>query len=251
VNGLTQLGRYLFAIAIAFFGLQYLTFGHFLGGLPPVPPWAPGGALAAYLTGILLVAVAIGMAIPKYVRLSAFVLGAFFVLCVLILHTPHLHDIIYEGTDRTRALEPLALGAAAFILASAFNTGAPVLASQRTAISMAGRVVFALCLIVFGWQHFRYVQYLVILVPSWIPWHAFWIYFTGSAFIAVGLAMLSGILERLGLHLLGLMFALWFVVLHLPRAFANVHHPDEWTSAFVALAMCGACWFIAGSPRKA
>ena len=67
--------------------------------------------------------------------------------------------------------------------------------------------------------------------------HAFWIYFTGSAFIAVGLAVLSGILERLGLHLLGLMFALWFVVLHLPRAFANVHHPDEWTSAFVALAM--------------
>jgi len=246
VNALAQLGRYLFAISIAFFGLQYLTYGRFLGGLPPVPPWAPGGTLAAYLTGILLVAVGIGMAIPRYVRLSAFVLGAFFILCVLILHTPHLHDILYDGTDRTRALEPLALGAAALILGSA-SSGAVTKSPNRNVFSTFARVVFAFCLIIFGWQHFRYAQFLVGLVPAWIPWHAFWIYFTGSAFIAVGLATLSGILDRLGLQLLGLMFALWFIVLHLPRAFANVHHPDEWTSAFVALAMCGACWFIAGA----
>lgn len=251
MNGLPQLGRYLFAISIAFFGLQYLTYGRFLGGLPPVPPWAPGGAPAAYLTGILLLAVAIGIATTQYVRLSAFVLGAFFMLCVLILHTPHLHDIIYDGTDRTRALEPLALGGAALILACAFRSGASSAPAKGTAFAMFGRVTFAICLVVFGWQHFRYAQFLVTLVPSWIPWHAFWIYFTGTAFIAVGLAMLSGILERLGLNLLGLMFALWFIVLHLPRCFRNVRHPDEWTSAFVALAMCGACWFIATSPRKA
>jgi uncharacterized membrane protein len=251
VNGLPQLGRYLFAISIAFFGLQYLTYGRFLGGLPPVPPWSPGGALAAYLTGILLVAVGIGMAISKYVRVSAFVLGAFFILCVLILHTPHLHNIIYDGTDRTRALEPLALGAAALILASATKSATSPMPVKGTMLSIFGRVIFALCLIVFGWQHFLYAQFLVTLVPSWIPWHAFWIYFTGTAFIAVGLAMLSGILERLGLNLLGLMFALWFIVLHLPRAFRSLHNPDEWTSAFVALAMCGACWFIAASPRKA
>jgi uncharacterized membrane protein len=253
VNALFHTGRYLFALSIAFFGLQYLTYGQLMGGLPPVPPWAPGGRTAAYLTGILLLAVSAGMASSRYARLCAFVFGSFFILCVLILHTPHWHDILYNGTDRTRAFEPLALGAAAFVLAGAFGGDASLSlskASWRPAV-LSGRIVFALCLVVFGWQHFRYVRFLVTLVPAWIPWHGFWIYFTGTAFVAVGLAMLTGILERLGLVLLGLMFALWFVVLHLPRALVNVHHPDEWTSAFVALAMCGACWFMAATPRNA
>jgi len=45
---------FFFAIPILIFGIQYLTYGRFVRGLPPVPPWAPGGA-AAYLTVALLV----------------------------------------------------------------------------------------------------------------------------------------------------------------------------------------------------
>jgi hypothetical protein len=55
MNNLGKLGRLLLAIPIVVFGIQYFSYGHFAGGLPPVPPWAPGGPALAYLTGVLLV----------------------------------------------------------------------------------------------------------------------------------------------------------------------------------------------------
>jgi hypothetical protein len=48
--------------------------------------------------------------------------------------------------------------------------------------------------------------------------------------------------------LLGTMFLLWFVLLHMPRSLGlsvasgpgAPRNPNEWSSAFIALAMCGA-----------
>jgi hypothetical protein len=47
--------------------------------------------------------------------------------------------------------------------------------------------------------------------------------------------------------LLGLMFLLWVVIVHAPRVAAAPHNANEWTSAFVALAMAGSAWSVAGS----
>ncbi len=55
MNALLQLGVPFFAILMVFFGVQYSRAGSFVGGLPPVPPWAPGGVAGAYLTGVLLI----------------------------------------------------------------------------------------------------------------------------------------------------------------------------------------------------
>jgi ABC-type antimicrobial peptide transport system permease subunit len=41
--------------------MQYFWFGKYLGGLPPVPPWAPGGAVGAYLTAALLLVTCVGI----------------------------------------------------------------------------------------------------------------------------------------------------------------------------------------------
>jgi hypothetical protein len=66
---LKTIGRVFFAIPIVVFGVQYLAYGRFARGLPPVPPWAPGGA-AAYLTGALLVAAGVCILANVQVRLS-------------------------------------------------------------------------------------------------------------------------------------------------------------------------------------
>jgi hypothetical protein len=118
---LRHLGRILFAIGIAAFGTQYLLHGHYLGGLPPVPPWAPGGTIGAYLIGIFLIVAALSIAAQWNARLFAPLLGALFLLCVVFLHLQHFSDVIHKGNDRTRALEPLALAAAAFVLAGSFS----------------------------------------------------------------------------------------------------------------------------------
>src|SRR5271167_3001239 len=80
-------------------------------------------------------------------------------------------------------------------------------------------------------------------------------------------AYVLGVLDRCGFHrcggqhrdsmdgsmgafMLGVMFALWFLILHSPRSVAASlsHNPtgrNEWASAFVALAICGGSWIVA------
>jgi uncharacterized membrane protein YphA (DoxX/SURF4 family) len=77
--------------------------------------------------------------------------------------------------------------------------------------------------------------------------HLFWTYFAGAGFIATGLATVTNIYARLASFMLGVMFLLWVLVLHAPRAIAAWHNGDEWTSLFVALAMCGASFILAAT----
>jgi uncharacterized membrane protein len=49
-----RVGRSLLSIAMLGFGIEYFILGRFTSGLAPVPPWTPGGHIAAYVTGALL-----------------------------------------------------------------------------------------------------------------------------------------------------------------------------------------------------
>src|SRR5580765_4128509 len=111
-----KLGRVLFAIPLVVFGLQYLVHGHLAGGLPPLPPWTPGGVVSAYLAGCILLIAGILLLANQALRITAIAIGFVFLASVMILHVQHLHDVIYSGIDRTRALEPLALAGAAYAL---------------------------------------------------------------------------------------------------------------------------------------
>ncbi len=112
---------------------------------------------------------------------------------------------------------------------------------------LVSRIVFGVSMVMFGWQHFMYAQFLVGLVQKWLPWHAFWIYFTGTAMMAAGAAIATGILARLAGICLGIMFVLWVLTLHLPRVLAAIHNQDEITSMFVALAFSGISLIFAAS----
>jgi uncharacterized membrane protein len=247
MENLIKLGRIFFAIPMVVFGFQYIGLGKYQGGLPPVPPWAPGGAVGAYLVGFVLVASGASIISRKYARLSALVLGFLFLLCVLILHLPHFSAVLHNGNDRTRALEPLALSGAAFVLAAILPMGGLSTgdSSVNSKLIWFGRLLFGLSMIVFGAQHFMYASFLATLVMAWLPAHLFWIYLTGTAMVAAGLAITTAIQARLAGILLGLMFLLWVLLLHAPRVFAAIHNQDEWTSLFVALAFSGSSFIFA------
>jgi uncharacterized membrane protein YphA (DoxX/SURF4 family) len=246
MDQLFKLGRVFFSIPMIAFGIQYLIYSHYAGGLPPVPPWAPGGKLGAWLVGAFLIIAGACIAANRNSRLWATLLGFVFLLCVFLFHSQKLHDVIYDGTERTRAFEPLALGAAAFVLA-ALLPAEPLLGNSWNSIaaglSLVGRLIFAFTSIIFGIQHFLYAPFIAFLIPAWIPAHLFFAYFTGIAFIAAGLSIAFKILYRLSSLLLALMFFLWTVLLHAPRVASKLHNGDEWSSLFVALAMCG-CFLI-------
>jgi uncharacterized membrane protein YphA (DoxX/SURF4 family) len=245
-----RVGRLFFAIALAVFGIQYVRHGSYIGGLPPVPPWAPGGAIGAYFVGAVLIVCAICIAINKRARLSAFVIGGLFLLCVLFLQLLHFSAVVNNGNDRTRAFEPLALAGAAFILAAVLSAdGAPPFSSIASGrgLILLGRLIFGLSMIVFGAQHFMYAAFLATLVPAWLPAHLFWIYFTGAGMILAGLGIALNVLGAISAAGLALMFGLWVLVLHGPRVLAAPHNGDELNSLFVALAFCGASLVVAGA----
>jgi uncharacterized membrane protein YphA (DoxX/SURF4 family) len=243
-------GRLAFAISLAVFGIQYIQYGKYVGGLPPVPPWAPGGAIGAYLVGVVLVAAALSLASNQKARLSALVVGGLFLFCVLFLQLQHFSAVVHNGVDRTRAFEPFALAGAAFVLAALLPRGAsgpaPPLNSKRN-LTLFGRVIFGVSMVVFGWQHFLYAAFLATLVPVWLPAHLFWIYFTGVGMVVAGLAITFNVLGGIASIGLALMFGLWVLVLHGPRVIAQPHNGDELCSLFVALAFCGASIIFAGA----
>ena len=112
---------------------------------------------------------------------------------------------------------------------------------------LLGRVFVAVSLVVFGIQHFIYGGFVAGLVPAWMTGRLFWAYFVGVAFFAAAVGILLEMLERPAATMLGVMFFLFVVLLHIPRIAVHSRDGNEWTSGFVALAMCGGAWILASA----
>jgi uncharacterized membrane protein len=110
-----------------------------------------------------------------------------------------------------------------------------------------GRIFVALSLVVFGVQHFVYGGFVAGLVPAFMPGRLFWAYFVGVAFFAAAAGILYKLMARPAATMLGVMFFLFIVLLHIPRIIGNSGNGNEWTSGFVALAMCGGAWILASA----
>jgi len=105
----------------------------------------------------------------------------------------------------------------------------------------------AISLVVFGIQHFLYANFVATLVPAWMPARLFWTYLVGIGFVAAAIGAVVQTLTRPAGTLLGVMFFLFVAMLHIPRIVTHARDGNEWTSGFVALAMCGGAWILASA----
>jgi uncharacterized membrane protein YphA (DoxX/SURF4 family) len=201
----------------------------------PGPPWEPGRPLWAYLTAGVLIGTAVCIATGKKSRWSALLLAVLLLLRALLIYAPRLAAAPHDPRPWTSGFEILAMSGAALVLSG-------------TLVAL-GRFLFAISLVVFGIQHFLYARFIATLIQSWMQAHLFFAYFVGMAFFAAALAIAIRKHGRLAATLLGLMFLLWVISLHLPRVAAAPHNGNEWTSMIVALAMCGGAWIVAGVSR--
>ncbi|HXB55487.1 MAG TPA: hypothetical protein VN461_11925 [Vicinamibacteria bacterium] len=235
MDKLTKPGRLAFAIAVGALGIQQLAYADFVPGPLIAPSWLPWRTFWAFISGFVLLAAGVGIVTTKYARRASSLLSMLLLVIVLLFHLPGPVAIFRDGVARTRAFEALAMCGATFFLA-----GGPTLT--------LGRLLFALPMAVFGVQHFMYATFVATLIPNWLPGHLFWTYLTGVAFIAASLSIVTGQKARLSASLLGLMFLLWFVLLHAPRVAEGLRNGNEWNSALVALALGGGAWLLAGTP---
>jgi hypothetical protein len=253
MDSILKQGKLLFALSIAVFGILNIVCARTTGPFLPVIPWVSSYPWLAYLTGTALLAAGVCIAANFRVRLTSTLLGCLFLLCDLLLQIRNVAASPLDVGVRTGAFETLAMCSICLILASSLSGEAKSFSRGHRAINgllLSGRYLFALSAIVFGIDHYLVFGLIVSLVPAYIPgtgW--FWANLTAIAFIAAGLSIAVRWLDRWAATLFGLMFLLWFLVLHAPRvmSYPRSHDPDEWSSAFIALAMCGGSWILASS----
>jgi uncharacterized membrane protein len=246
VDGLSRVGRILFGVAMVFFGLLYLF--HAWGMAPaPGPPWTAETGFFAWLIGIGFVVAGLCILSKMGEWLAAALLGAVFLLRVLFVFVPRLFSHLHDPGPWTSGFEVLALIAVALVLAGGLESFDSM---SWKGLVVAGRLLFAVTLVIFGIQHFMYAKFIAADIPAWIPGHLFWAYFVGVAFVVAAFSIATKIEGRAGATLLGLMFLLWVVVLHAPRVMAAMHDGNEWTSAIMALAMGGGAFVMVGALRR-
>ncbi|MFI4959111.1 MAG: hypothetical protein ACHP7C_08115 [Lysobacterales bacterium] len=251
MGSVTRLGSILFGIGMLAFGALNFVFVTPVLGLESLPDWLPAQTLWTYITALLLV-VSGGCVLSNrlWPRESAIALGVLLSLWLILLQVPTVLAHLHSGSKWTPAFECLALCSAAWVLAYALSDSASGRApwnDRLRRLADTGRYGFGISLPVFGALHFIYWQYVASVIPGWIPGSpVFWVYFTGCAHIAAGLAILSGVQARLAATMLGIMFGSWVLIVHVPRVLASPHDQSEWTSLCVAIALCGGAWLMAG-----
>ena len=254
-----NVASFLFPLAILAFGIEQLIFVRAVDDA--MFPWVWVVPEWNYIFGALLISVGVSIGTKKGAPLAASVLGTILCFYALLLYTPrivaHLHDsgpwtsIFGLGSPLAAAGELLAMSGAAWVLAGGRRENRLRFpAKERGRIASLGRVLFAGPLVVFGFQHLLYPGFLATLVPSWIPWHWFWAEFVGAAFIAAAASIATNKASGLAALLLGTMFGLIVLVLHVPRVVAAVRSLDEWNSAFVAMAMSGGAFVLADESKR-
>jgi putative oxidoreductase len=94
----TTIGRILFAIPFAVFGINhFLMTDYYLGMLTS---FIPLGAYTIILTGIMLIAASISIISKKFVKLSTILLAILLFIFIVTIHIPHL----FSDTDKTATL---------------------------------------------------------------------------------------------------------------------------------------------------
>ena len=104
---------------------------------------------------------------------------------------------------------------------------------------------FAIPLAMFGAEHFALGNSMIGLVPAYMPWRLFWIYFVGVALIIAALSIATRIQVRWSGLLFGIMMVLFVALIHLPGA---VKSGDRiiWTVVIRELSFAGGGWVLAG-----
>lgn len=112
------------------------------------------------------------------------------------------------------------------------------------------RCLFAIAIAVFGIQHLIYAHFGLEPWPDWLPGHSFLAYAAGILLIVIAFSIAIQKKDLLAAGLLGLLYLLNALLLHLPRVIADLHNGNEWTGCFEALGIGASSLILAGILRR-
>lgn len=116
---ITIIGRILFAIPFALFGINHFLMTDYYVGL--LTSFVPRGAYTIILVGILLIAASISIISRKYVRVSTIMLACLLLLFILTIHIPHLINYEDKTTTIIALLKDISLLGGSLMIAGIYS----------------------------------------------------------------------------------------------------------------------------------
>lgn len=109
---------------------------------------------------------------------------------------------------------------------------------------------FAIPLAVFGAEHLSAANFIMLAVPSYMPWRLFWAYFVGFALLSASLSIATKIQVRWSALLFGIMMFFFVAMVHIPRALANPKDRFAWVIVFREMSFAGGAWLLAAKAMR-
>ena len=114
-------------------------------------------------------------------------------------------------------------------------------------IAVLGPVCFAVPLAVFGAFHLFGPDFVKDIVPDYMPWQMFWVYFVGLALIAASVSIAAGIWMHWSGLLFGIMMFLFVAMIYIPGVISTPQGRYRWILACREMSFGGGGWLLAGS----
>lgn len=216
-----------------------------LGGWMPLPEWLPGGAAVGRVMGLLLFLLGAALLALPDVRRVLVGISALFVSWIVILHPERLVTNRFSLGAWLGVAEVAAVAAACWLLLRLLNGRAWAAQAKDQKVTSLILAIYGIALIVFGLCHFVYLDITASMVPDWLPGRPTIAILTGIAHVAAGLALLSGLQDRLAMQLLTAMFGSFVLLVHVPRAGADPANRGEWLLLATSLLLTASAWVMA------
>jgi len=236
----------LFAIGLLGLGVLALHYADFALVWQPVPAWVPAHAAVAYASGVLMLALGIGLLIPRTRAWSVRILFPYLIVWAC-LKLPEVANA--PGTEATW----LGLGELTLLLSGGWTLFAtlgetkessPLAFLAHESGLKAARYLFAFSIIPIGLSHLAYLSVTAGYVPQWLPFRKGWAILTGAGQIASGLGVLFKVLPRIAAYaeagqIMIYTFLVWAAALLAAHTRLNV------TGFFVSWIFGAAAWAVA------
>ncbi|HLN20796.1 MAG TPA: hypothetical protein VK213_06885 [Bacteroidales bacterium] len=119
MKNITTIGRILFAIPFAIFGINHFLMTDYYVGM--LTSFVPRGAYTIILVGILMIAASISIISKKYVKASTIMLACLLLLFILTIHIPHLIHYADKTTTIIALLKDISLLGGSLMIAGIYS----------------------------------------------------------------------------------------------------------------------------------
>ena len=84
-----------------------------------------------------------------------------------------------------------------------------------------GRIFFAVPFFMFGVAHFRMAEEMATIVPNYLPYGIYWVYFTGLVLLLAAIAIVAKMWMQWACYGLAIFLAFVICMVHLPSMLAG------------------------------